>query len=84
MDPVAKSFHHRVVELVAAKRNDEFKNLISKIRTKTSFALLKNALVSVRGYRGRSPRVPELLISYLLFNLIPEGLTYDSFVPNNP
>ena len=47
---MAKAFHHRVAELVAAKRNEEYKDIISLLRTKISFALLKSALVSVRGY----------------------------------
>ena len=38
--------------------------------------------MSVRGYTGRSPRVPELPISCLLFNLIPKGLTNESYDPN--
>ena len=59
-----------------------FKDVISVMRTKIIFALLKSALVLARGYRDRSLRVPELPISCLSFNLIPEGLKYDSFVPN--
>ena len=69
---------------MAAKRNEEHNDVISLIRTKISLALLKSALVSVRRYKGRFPRVPELPISCLSFNLIPDGLTYDSFVQNKP
>ena len=69
---------------MAAKNNDEYKDIISMMRTRISFALLKSALVPVRGYRGRSSRVPELLISCLSFNLISKGLKYNSFVPNKP
>ena len=81
---MAKAFYRRVAELVAAKRNEEYKDIISLTRPKISFALLKSVLVPVGGYRGRSARVPELPISYLSSNLIPEGLTYDSAVPNKP
>ena len=55
---MAKAFHRRVAELVAAKNIEESKDVMSVMRTKISFALLKSALVSVRGYRCRSPRVP--------------------------
>ena len=49
------------------------------MRTKLSFTLLKSVLVSVRGSRGRSPRVQELQISNVSFNLVPDGLSYEFF-----
>ena len=42
-------------ELVAAIKNEDYKYVINVMRTKISLSLLKIALVSVRGYRGRSP-----------------------------
>ena len=79
MAPQAKVFHQRIAELLAIKKKEEYKDVMNLMRVKLSFALLKSVLVSVRGSRGRSPKVPELPLSCISFNLVPEGL---SFVPN--
>ena len=75
MAPQAKIFHRRLAELVAEKNKEEYRDVISAMRTKLSFALLKSVLVSVRGSRGRSSRMNELPISCISFNLIPDGLS---------
>ena len=78
MAPQANIFHRRLSELVAEKSNEEYRDVISVMRTKLSFALLKSVLVSVRGSRGRSSRINELPVSCISFNLIPDGLSGDS------
>ena len=75
MAPQARVFHRRLAELVAEKTNEEYKDVMSMMRTKLSFALLKSGLVSVRGSRGRQLRNIEVPISDISFNLIPDGLS---------
>ena len=77
MAPQALVFHKRLAELVAAKTNEEYCDVISTMRTKLSFALLKSVLVSVRGSRGKRSRDREIPISDISFNLIPDGLERD-------
>ena len=51
MAPQARVFHKRLTELIAEKTNEDYCDIISTVRTKLSFALLKSVLVSVRGSR---------------------------------
>ena len=78
MAPQAHAFHKRMAELISEKTNEDYRDIISMMRTKLSFALLKSVLVSVRGSRGKSPLKREIPISDIAFNLIPDGLRRDS------
>ena len=49
-------YHSRLAQLIAIKKGEQYAKTISWIRTRTSFALLRSALVCLRGYRTR--RVP--------------------------
>ena len=49
-----KRFHSRLVELIAIKKGEEYGTTMSWIRSKVSFALLRSALLCLRG--SRSPR----------------------------
>ena len=64
----AERHHKRIATLIALKRNEEYADVISYIRTRLRFCLLKSVLTAVRGVRGKS-RPPEPLSS-LSFNLI--------------
>ena len=77
---MAKVFHRRAAELITGKRDEEYKDVISLMRTKLPFALLKSVLDSARGFRGRSRRAQELPISSISFNVVPHGLSYESFI----
>ena len=44
-------YHSRLAELIAAKKGEQYTQTISWIRAKTSFALLRSALVCLRGSR---------------------------------
>ena len=48
--------HSRLAKLIAIKKEEQYAKTISWIRTRTSFALLRSALVCLRGSRTR--RVP--------------------------
>ena len=77
MAPQARVFHKRLAELIAEKTKEEFRDVISTMRTKLSFALLKSVLISVRGSRGRPSHSRELPISAISFNLISDGVSGD-------
>ena len=49
-------YHSRLAQLIAIKKREQYAQTISWIRTRTSFALLRSALVCLRGSRTR--RVP--------------------------
>jgi hypothetical protein len=74
--PECQRYHKRVAELIASKRNENLPHVMSYIRTKISFALLKAVLVSIHGVRGKQTRnyTPVKDIS---FGLIPTEDTYE-------
>ena len=49
-------YHSRLAQLIAIKKGEQYAKTIAWIRTRTSFALLRSALVCLRGSRTR--RVP--------------------------
>ena len=49
-------YHRRLAQLIPIKKGEQYAKTISRIRTRTSFALLRSALVCLRGSRTR--RVP--------------------------
>ena len=77
MGPECTKFHKRVAELVAAKRGEEYSDVVNHIRTKIRVSLLKSVLVAIRGERGRGRKRESLPISDLSLNLIPEQRTYE-------
>ena len=48
-----KRFHSRLAELLALKKGDGYATTISWIRAKVSFAILRSALLSLRGTRRK-------------------------------
>ena len=46
-------YHGRLAQLIAIKKGEQYAKTISWIRTRTSFALLRSALVCLRGSRTR-------------------------------
>ncbi|CAH3169559.1 unnamed protein product, partial [Porites lobata] len=46
-------YHSRLAQLIAIKKGEQYAKTISWIRTRTSFALLRSALVCLRGSRTR-------------------------------
>lgn len=54
-----KRFHSRLAELLALKKGDDYATTISWIRAKTSFAILRSALLCLRGTR-RKRRVANI------------------------
>ncbi|CAH3135422.1 unnamed protein product, partial [Porites lobata] len=48
-----KRFHSRLAELLALKKGDDYATIISWIRAKVSFAILRSALLCLRGTRRK-------------------------------
>ena len=80
MGPQCVRTHKRIAELVAYKRNERYADVLSHIRTRLRFSLLKSVLVAVRGARGKRLRPwEEDNLSNISFNLIPYVNTYEGY-----
>ncbi len=80
MGPQCEKTHKRIAELVAHKKNERYADVMSHIRTRLRFSLLKSIIIAVRGARGRTSRTwEEDNLSNISFNLIPYDRTYDGY-----
>ena len=61
--PQATAYHKRLSQLIAKKRNEDYRQVISNIRTRIRFCLLRSVLVSLRGERGKSQQKSKPLSS---------------------
>ncbi len=75
MGPQATRYHKRLAELVARKRNEDYNHVISHMRTRIRFSVLRSTLVAVRGERGKRPPSSKPF-SCTSFNLIPNVANY--------
>ena len=69
-------YHKRVAELVANKTKEEYSKVVSHMRTRLRFTLLKSTLIALRGVRGKQEKTTAS-ISELSFNTIPEMPLYE-------
>ena len=76
--PQATRYHKRLAEKIAAKRNENYSHVLSHMRTKIRFSLLRSVLIAIRGERGKKPALSKSLSS-TCFNLIPNTSEYESF-----
>ncbi len=74
--PEFNKFHKRLAELISNKRKENYSNVISYIRTRLSFAMLKSLLVSIHGVRGKNEKV-QTDVSNVAFGLIPSEEVYE-------
>ena len=51
MAPKCQMFHGRLAELIATKKAEEYSKTMNWLRVKTSFSLIRSALVCLRGSR---------------------------------
>ena len=75
MGPQAMRYHKRLAELVANKRNKDY-HVISHMRTRIRFSVLRSTLSAIRGERGKKTP-PSKPFSSTSFNLIPNAASYD-------
>ena len=67
----ADRHHKRIAELIADKRNESYPEVISHLRTRIRFSLLRSILTAVRGVRGRQRKADS--ISMVEFSLVEQG-----------
>ena len=53
-------YHARLAELISAKKHEDYATTISWIRAKVSFAILRSALLCLRGSRTRRRRINDI------------------------
>jgi len=75
----AKRFHKKVAHKIADRTRERYSDVMNCMRTKLTFAMLRSVLISVRGSRGKTTKVPETPLSYISFNLIPEIQQYETY-----
>ena len=56
MSDECQRYHSRLAELISTKKQENYATTMSWIRTKVSFAILRTALVCLRGTRSRQGR----------------------------
>ena len=71
--PQAVRYHKRMAEMIAKKRNEDYKDVINHTQTRIRFSLLRSILISVRGERGKQP------LSSVAFNMVPGAMNYEGF-----
>ena len=76
--PQATRYHQRLAEKLSKKRNEDYSKIMSYMRTRVRFSLLRSVLVAVRGERGKKADDAKPLAA-TSFNLIPEALAYESY-----
>ena len=77
MAPEATRFLKRVAEKISAKTREKYSQVVSNIRTRISFEIMRSVLVAVRGVRGKIRQAKADPISTIAFNLIPEARSYE-------
>ena len=75
MGPQATRYHKRLAEMVAQKRNEDYRHVISHMRTRLRFSVLRSVLVAIRGERGKKTSSSKPF-STTSFNLIPSAPDY--------
>ena len=70
-------YHKRLAQLIANKRNEDYRHVIGHMRTRMRFALLRSVLVAIRGERGK--KYSSQPLSSVAFNMVPEAMDYESY-----
>ena len=60
MSGECQRYHSRLAELLAVKKQECYASTIAWIRTRVSFAILRSALVCLRGSRSRRRGTPNI------------------------
>ena len=74
--PECNKFHKRLADLIAKKRKEQYSKVLSYIRTRISFSMLKSILVSIHGVRDQKERRGDRIknVSEVAFGLIPSEI----------
>jgi len=71
MTPECNRVNKRLAEKIAEKRRGPYASVITYIRTKLRFALLRSTLAAIRGFRGKRSDVHLQDLTDIDFSLIP-------------
>ena len=69
MSPECNAFFKRLAEKLSFKLDQNYSNVISFIRRRIRFDLLKTCLISIRGFKGKyyqSNKIEELDLNLLM------------------
>ena len=73
MSPECEALNKRIATLIANKTSENYSQVMTYLRTRLRFALLKATVIAVRGYRGRAKKEEtESYVDEISFNIIPE------------
>ena len=76
--PQATRYHTRLAEKICLKRNDSYAKVMSTMRTRVRFSILRSVLMAVRGERGKRSGYGRS-ISDTPFSIIPEAQEYECY-----
>lgn len=78
--PECQRFHKQIAEKIARRRKEEYSHVMSYIRTKTSFALLRSILLSLHGVRTNDKKTGRFTtpVSDVAFGLVPQEMEYEA------
>ena len=77
MGPQCTSTVKKLARMIAEKRQESYADIMSFIRTKLRFSLLRSVLIAIRGERGR-PSAKEPHMGLVAFNLVPSVNDYET------
>ena len=72
MGEEAEAYHKRLASLIATKRGQLYSDVMSFVRRRLRFSILRSCLAAIRGYRGK----PCFVDYNVDINLIPEERGY--------
>ena len=72
MGPECARLNKRLAELIAIKKQERYSLVMSHIRVRLRFALLRSVLIAVRGQRGTTKNTYKENLYEISFNLIPQ------------
>ena len=78
MGPQCEKVHKHIAQMIAEKKNEKYASVMSHIRTRLRFALLRSTLTAIRGTRGKR-KMYEDEVANINFNLIPYASTYEGY-----
>ena len=76
MAPDCTRYHKKVAQLISTKTKEDYSKVMSHMRTRIRFTLLKSTLLAIRGERGRTKKTADS-ISDLSFNTLPDKQSYE-------
>ena len=72
MGKECEKFNKRLAGMISDKTHEQYCHVMSYIRRKLRFALLRATLVAVRGYRGKKSG-DEVDLEEVSYNLVPQA-----------